>query len=263
MPDVLSYEENLISPQFWLKIVVSEVKIADKQANILVQQDSWNNRMTIQWGVANIYPAVYSRQNAQIYQFFVEKGPSFMVKETFLYAGRIAKFLDYGNVIQRIEYGTIHNGREVKFSNWFIDPYEQQLLFQGKCNHLQIIPYCVICYMHQYGLHLTKDDLHTKCYTHLPLKIEMKRCYWREPQPVPKKLENKAVTSYWVEPGIKVCDQIPDDVNKFLETIPTVSDSETDIGNYGQTDDSTSGVRGLNKQPCLFQLVMLFALLTK
>ena len=176
-------------------IYVSRTKLSNNFFNIIVPKNPDGFRTsvyTVQWSGPGFFPNVYTEKAGSpnlVYNF--GKGQNYIHKETLLY---IPTNNDYSSVatidqrIDKIEYGTFttKDGKVKMSLTYHESPIEDKKFEDGRCNELPV-DHCPICFMHQYQMHRTKDNVAEKCFQKGKIEGKMKKCYWRKPEPVPGK----------------------------------------------------------------------------
>ena len=127
---------------------------------------------------------------------FIE-GPTFLTKDVLSYLNSAWVQLSLSR-LERIEYGTISHGEEffidairlseeypfIHFGKNRNETVQARFFLDGDCTALNAIcgvgfEACIICFMHQYGLHKTNDNVESLCgQTTTPVSLKMKKCYW-------------------------------------------------------------------------------------
>ena len=176
----------------------------------------------IYWKAQEFYPRFFDTasktSSTAANSVYFEGGPSILTKETFLFTKTIYNFL-FDDHVERIEYGALTNAdKSAKFrlaaaNETFGLPFtmeDQKSFDEGNCNDMgrgtndtkQKLFLCAACFMHQYGLNRTNDEVDGFCKNGTKPAGSMQKCYWTEPSalvPVPmqpKGVHNETVYSY-------------------------------------------------------------------
>ena len=122
--------------------------------------------------------------------------------------------LDYYN---RIEYGTISNGKEFRFIK--LESNDQELFKSGLCTQITDSNTCELCLMHQYALRRNEDSVEQKCRDKIQITNQLQKCYWSQPEPIPCSLRSFDIFDSWIDKNVPVCTNIPEDIQRYLESI--------------------------------------------
>ena len=90
----------------------------------------------------------------------------------------------------------------------------------GNCTKMPKQDICALCFMHQYGLHLTKDNLSEICAGKVEPdpEITMKRCYWDPFAIVPFNMRNHSLAHPLFDEDILWGEYCPPDDVEFKST---------------------------------------------
>ena len=152
---------------------------------------------------------------------------------TFFLSNRLNR-IEYGSItsddkanIQRIfkkdPQGNSYDGNQLRFdvrqgfldSNWTNGPCQNFVSLEKP----DLLFACEICFMHQYGLHRTKDNVSALCdgtSTRTINSSDMKKCYWGPLPETPEKLSNESTTAPFVdEQALRRPFCLPDDIPAY------------------------------------------------
>ena len=195
-----------------LKVCSSEV--INTHLNIILNGSIINH--TVFW-VGNMYPRFFQMKplghvnNHQvIYKNIFVSGPKYLTKDVFAYLGPIDWPNSYLRInvsnIDRIEFGALANTNAMILGGLTRnESLETRLFLDGDCTALSCISIdsCMICFMHQYGLHKTDDNLAELCKMAITPKLPPKKCYWGPYMDLPEEVAGLDIMPFQTDSAIK------------------------------------------------------------
>ena len=214
-------------------LLVENSLAAQNFINIIVTNDQTSNEVFLDWNNKQFFPQLYKEIDAAKNFFINLTGSVVYLQKEILYNIGTIETLKVGKDVQRIEFGTIATPKKVLVNN-FIDPdtnqkyflksYDRDNFLRSKCSEISLQFVCEICYMHQYGLHKSKNKIPTLCQAKIVPEIPLKKCYWRDAQPIPESLchynVDQSRLNNEASSGVRTCAAIPEDIQDFLNTLP-------------------------------------------
>ena len=221
---------------------VKKLKIANHTTNYLLTRQ----HEKFVWGVKEFYPTFLLDKTYadELESFYVEMydGPKYLTKDMLYYVPKITSIY-FGVILERIEYGTLVLGNSwLKLTQLVTDKgtvnmHKFGISFEaGDCHLIENLEICEICMMHQYGLHRVKDSVRKLCEAKKLPPNDLKLCYWRDPLPVPSSVEAHRIDQSSSQYGVEVCEEIPEDVRKFLSGVTELETNTTTPTQSGSVD---------------------------
>ena len=200
------------------ELVIEKTVFEDAKIEIFFNGKNNAKNKTVKWVNNNLMPRfLETTEKSEPLSIILNGSSQFLRKEVIMNVdSNSVTSIDF-SYYNRIEYGTISNGKEFRFIK--LEIKEQKLFNSGLCTQITDSDACELCLIHQYALRRNENSVEKTCRDKVPITNHVQKCYWSHPEPIPCSLRSFDIFDSWIDKSVPVCTNIPEDIQRYLDSI--------------------------------------------